>query len=306
MRARPDNSEIRTPTPPRDARILFEIAALLRMVFSYRSWRSACGNRFPWRAEIKIPEILQFSTLLTDRSVGKFRRSSKSCEGSLSEPLSNLAPPRQSGLSAPNSREKILEIGESLFASGGYSGVGMRQIATAVGLGKSSLFHHFPTKLALYGEVLDRVLERLERGLCDDAQHPGKTAEQLGHWIDSMIGMLAEDVSAARLMLRALVDEEPFPPFEFEPEGRELMSFEIRLERVIGRFRSLLEQGIADGVFRPVSIGDTIQTTIGAIVFHFASADLGEALIGEPVFSGTAVERRRREVSEFIRRGLLA
>jgi hypothetical protein len=68
----------------------------------------------------------------------------------------------------------------------------------------------------------------------------------------------------------------------------------------------LLAQGIADGVFRPVSIGDTIQTVIGAIVFHFASDDLGEALIGEPIFSGTAVERRRREVSEFIRRGLLA
>ena len=50
------NSEIRTPTPPRDAQILFEIAALLRMVFPYRGWRSACGNRFPWRAEIGIPE----------------------------------------------------------------------------------------------------------------------------------------------------------------------------------------------------------------------------------------------------------
>ena len=31
-----------------------------------------------------------------------------------------------------------------------------------------------------------------------------------------------------------------------------------------------------------------------------------EALIGEPIFSRTAVERRRREVSDFIRRGLLA
>ena len=224
----------------------------------------------------------------------------------MSEPLSNLVLPRQSDLSPPSSREKILEVGESLFASSGYSGVGMRQIATAVGLSKSALFHHFPTKLELYGEVLDRVIERLERGLCDDAQHPGKTAEQLDHWIDSMIGTLAEDVPAARLILRALVDEEPFPPFSLEPEERDQMSFEVRLDRVIDRFRSLLEQGIADGVFRPVSIGDTIQTTIGAIVFHFASGDLGEALIGEPIFSGTAVERRRREVSEFIRRGLRA
>lgn len=209
-------------------------------------------------------------------------------------------------LRTPSSRDKILEVAEPLFAAGGYSGVGMRQIATAVGLSKSSLFHHFSTKLVLYGEVLDRVLERLESGLCDDSHHPGQAADQLDHWIDALIRTLAEDAPAARLMLRALVDEEPFPPFEIDPVGRELMPFETRLDRIIDRFRSLLEQGIADGVFRPVSIGDTIQTTIGAIVFHFASGDLGEALIGEPIFSGTAVERRCREVSEFIRRGLLA
>ena len=209
-------------------------------------------------------------------------------------------------LAAPSSREKILEIAEALFAAGGFSGVGMRQIAAAVSLGKSSLFHHFPTKLELYGEVLDRVIGRLESALCDGDEHLGKAAEQLDHWIESLVGTLAEDAPAARLMLRALVDEEPFPRFELEPEDRERLPFEARLGRVIGRFRALLEQGIADGVFRPVSIGDTIQTTIGAIVFHFASGDVGEALIGEPIFSGTAVDRRRREVSEFIRRGLLA
>ena len=209
-------------------------------------------------------------------------------------------------LSEPSSKEKILEVAEALFAVSGFTGVGMRQIAAAVGLSKSSLFHHFTTKLELYGEVLDRVIERLEVGLCDEAEHLGMAAEQLDHWIDSLIGTLAEDTPAARLLMRALVDEEPFPPFELEPAARPLMPYEVRLARVMARFRALLERGIADGTFRPVSIGDTIQTSIGAIVFHFASGDIGEALIGEPIFSGTAVERRRREVSEFIRRGLLA
>ncbi len=219
----------------------------------------------------------------------------------MSEPLRS-----RNDLAAPSSREKILEIAEALFAAGGFSGVGMRRIAAAVSLSKSSLFHHFPTKLELYGEVLDRVIGRLESALCEGDEHLGKAAEQLDHWIESLVGTLAEDAPAARLMLRALVDEEPFPRFEFEPEDRERLPFEARLGRVIDRFRALLEQGIADGIFRPVSIGDTIQTTIGAIVFHFASGDVGEALIGEPIFSGTAVDRRRREVSEFIRRGLLA
>lgn len=209
-------------------------------------------------------------------------------------------------LAAPSSREKILEIAESAFAASGYGGVGMRQIASTVGLSKSALFHHFPSKLELYGEVLDRVIERVEWGLCGEDHHLGEPAEQLDHWIASIVGTLAESGPAARLLLRALVDEDPFPPIEFQPDGREPISFEVRLDRVIDRFRRLLEQGIEDGVFRPVSVGDAIQTTIGAIVFHFASGELGEALIGEPIFSGSAVERRRREVSEFIRRGLLA
>jgi AcrR family transcriptional regulator len=213
-------------------------------------------------------------------------------------------------LAAPSSREKILEVAESAFAASGYGGVGMRQIASSVGLSKSALFHHFPTKLELYGEVLDRVIERLEWSLSDragdEAAHSGEAAEQLDHWIASLVGTLAESRDAARLLLRALVDEDPFPPIEFQPDDRAPMPFEVRLERVIDRFRRLLEKGIADGVFRPVSVGDAIQTTIGAIVFHFASGELGETMIGEPIFSDRAVERRRREVSEFIRRGLLA
>lgn len=206
----------------------------------------------------------------------------------------------------PGSREKILETAESLFATGGYSGVGMRQIAAKVGLSKSSLFHHFPSKRALYGEVLDRVMERIEWGIDGATGAPTDPANELDRWIDSVVATLAEDVPSARLMMRALVEEEPFSSVELEEEERERMPFEVRLEQIIDGFRALLERGIAEGVFRPLSIGDAIQTTIGAIVFHFASGDFGEVLIGEPIFSGAAVERRRREVAEFIRRGLLA
>jgi len=209
-------------------------------------------------------------------------------------------------LEPPSSREKILEVAEALFAANGYSGVGMRQIASAVELGKSSLFHHFPSKLDLYGEVLDRVLERLEVALGEDDEVRGRVTERLEHWIESAVATMAEDPPAARLLLRSLVDEEPFPPLELAPAGREALPFERRLDRVINRFRALLEEGISEGVFRTVSIGDAIQTVIGVIVFHFASGDLGETLIGEEIFSGVAVERRRREVSEFIRRGLMA
>jgi AcrR family transcriptional regulator len=209
-------------------------------------------------------------------------------------------------LTVPHSSEKILESAESLFAASGYSGVGMRQLAVAVGLSKSSLFHHFPTKRELYAAVLDRALERMEEGLVPECEDGADPSTRLDRWIASIVGVLAEDAPMARLMMRALVDEEPFPALALDGSGREPMAFEVRLARILDRFRALLEAGIADGSFRPVSIGDAIQSTIGALVFHFASGDLGEALIGEPIFSRAAVSRRRREVSEFIRRGLVA
>ena len=62
---------------------------------------------------------------------------------------------------------------------------------------------------------------------CGGDPQPEKAVEELGHWIDSLVGTLAEDAPAARLLLRTLVDQEPFPPFEIEPEGRELMPFDV-------------------------------------------------------------------------------
>jgi AcrR family transcriptional regulator len=210
-----------------------------------------------------------------------------------------------------DSRDKILDVAEGLFAYGGYAGVGMRQLAATVGLSKSALFHHFSTKRELYADVLDRVLGRIEAGLDASTSAVGEApaAERLEVWIDAVVRTLSEDMPAGRLMMRALVDEEPFPAVLLSggPEaGRDLMSFELRLARIVARFRDLLSEGISSGVFRPVAIGDTILSVIGAVTFHFASGDLGEALIGESIFSRPAVERRRREVSEFIRRGLLA
>ncbi|MEM9174086.1 MAG: TetR/AcrR family transcriptional regulator [Myxococcota bacterium] len=218
-------------------------------------------------------------------------------------PTRDPVPPR-----APDSRDKILETAEGLFAIGGYVGVGMRELATTVGLSKSALFHHFPNKQELYSAVLDRSLVRIEAAV-NAVGTEGTPEEQLDAWIDAVVCTLSEDVPAGRLMMRALVDEEPFPAIVLQADAgldRELEDFELRLAGILERFGALLEAGVASGAFRPVSIPDTLLSVIGAITFHFSSGELGEALLGESVFSRSAVERRRREVAQFIRRGLMA
>ncbi len=200
------------------------------------------------------------------------------------------------------SRDKILDGAEARFARAGFGGVGMREVAAEVGLGKSSLFHHFATKNALYFEVIGRVLERIalrvEPALgCDVAP-----TERLRRTSDALVDALAEHPTSAPLLLRSLFEMYPLSD-DLPPEGEMV---DATLLRLIGRFQQLVRDGIDSGDFRDVSVPDATQTIIGAAVFHFASGEFGEQLFGgASLFSAEAVARRRRELREFFHRALV-
>ncbi len=205
-------------------------------------------------------------------------------------------------LAAQTSREKILEVAEALFARRGYAGVGIREVADAAGLGKSSLFHHFPSKLVLYSEVLNGVLRRFEERFQTALAPGGTPSERLDRWVDASIDGLAEHPPSARLLLRALIEDEDLPP---EADGQpELVTASQLIESILDQGIELIREGVAAGEFRPVSAAHTIQTLVGATVFHFASGEFGEGLIGHPLLSAEAVRRRREEVKNLLHQGL--
>ena len=86
---------------------------------------------------------------------------------------------------APSSRDKILDVAEELFARRGFSGVGMSEVADAVGLRKSSLFHHFRSKSQLYFEVQGRVLRRIRERLDPVVKLTADPMEKLDRLIDA-------------------------------------------------------------------------------------------------------------------------
>ena len=59
-------------------------------------------------------------------------------------------------------------------------------------------------------------------------------------------------------------------------------------------------------MFRPVSVPHTVQTLIGATVYHFASGPLGEDLLGHPLLSAQAVSRRKEELRNLLHQGIVA
>jgi AcrR family transcriptional regulator len=205
-------------------------------------------------------------------------------------------------LAVSPSREKILEVAEAHFARRGFSGVGLREVAVAAGLGKSSLFHHFESKAQLYFEVLERVLGRIQERLQPALAKPGSPLARLEAWIDALIDALAEHPATARLLLRGLVEEDDVP----EQPLPEAERAERRLGEILQDIHGLLHQGIEQGDFRKVSVPHTVQTLIGATVYHFASGEIGESILGRPLLSAEAVRRRKQELRNLLHQGLAA
>src|SRR5258708_23608397 len=61
-----------------------------------------------------------------------------------------------------DTRDRVLQVAQVLFAERGYRGTSLRDIAKRIGIKAPSLLHHFPSKQQLYLAVLDKMFESLE------------------------------------------------------------------------------------------------------------------------------------------------
>lgn len=200
-----------------------------------------------------------------------------------------------------SARDKILDAAEGLFARRGYAAVGMSEIAEAVGLSKSSLFHHFPTKAQLYAATADRILRVIEAALTSTLAAGGTPVERLDRWIDTIADLLGANQAYARLLLRSLFeDDELNGAFEEERAVNET------LHRVIGAATHLLREGMSSGAIRAASIPHTVQSLIGLLIYHFASGDFGTELLGRSINTPAEIRRRKDEIKALLHHGLVA
>lgn len=105
---------------------------------------------------------------------------------------------RPDGSDLPDTRERILDAAEALFAERGLAGTPVRDIARHVGLTPASLYNHFESKQALYEAVLDRGLRPLSELLDGlQARAGGEDAEAV---IDAIMAHLARHPRIPRLV----------------------------------------------------------------------------------------------------------
>ena len=198
------------------------------------------------------------------------------------------------------SRDKILDVAEALFARRGFAGVGLSEVAEGTGLGKSSLFHHFRSKAQLYAAVIGRILALIETTLLRALAGGGDPMARLDRLMDAFIDELAAHPTHARLLLRSLFEDD-----ELAGGLPEEQDANDTLRRITASMAQLLREGMTTGVFRLASVTHTLQSLIGITIYHFASGEFGDELVGRPVFFPAEVKRRKQEVRALLHGGLL-
>ena len=197
-------------------------------------------------------------------------------------------------------RDKILHVAEELFAQRGYAGIGLAEVADGVGLSKSSLFHHFPSKAQLYTAVMARILTDLEQEITKALALGGSPTKRLDRWIDTVIDVLAANPTYPGLLLRVLVEEAELP--SGLPDGKVAND---TMRRIGANVVRMLREGMDVGEFRRASAAHTLQMLIGATVHPLATGRFGEELIGKPMFSPEEITRRKVQVKAMFHHGLV-
>lgn len=198
----------------------------------------------------------------------------------------------------PTSRDRILDTAEALFARRGFEGVGLREVARLSELSKSALFHHFPTKIDLYAAVLERILGDV-LGCIADLPTTGGALARLRVLVETIVDTLAGSPTRAPLLLRTLFEADVL-------EGHETPVADAMLERILGTAMDIMREGVESGDLRPIPVPHALQAIVGMLVFHFASGELGDDVLGHPVYSAPEIRRFKQFAVSFIDSGLRA
>jgi len=203
-------------------------------------------------------------------------------------------------MAAMPSRERLLDAAEELFALRGFGGVGLAEVAQRAGLGKASLFHHFPSKAQLYCAVMARVLTTLDDALVRTLAEGGSPTARLERLSDTAIDVLASNQAYPRLLIRVLVEDSELP--SGLAQGKEAADALSRIGVTVLR---LLQEGMDVGEFRRSSAGHLLLSIIGAIVHPMATGRFGKDLVGGPLSEPKQLVRRKRDVKELLNAGII-
>lgn len=201
-----------------------------------------------------------------------------------------MAPAPESG----TTRTLILAAALRRFADQGFAATSLTEIADDVGIKRPSLLHHFPSKEALYREVL--VAELADwTSLVNVAVVGGSGGwEKAERVLVAAFEYFEKHSEFVRLTRREAID------------GGPMLSAELGavLRPMFDRAVEFLEREMDAGRLRRYDASQLLLTGYGAVLSYLSDAPFIGDLIGHDPLSPEALAARRRHVLDLLRAAL--
>ena len=105
-----------------------------------------------------------------------------------------------------DTRQRLLDIAEQLFAERGFYGVSIAAIASEVGFTKQGVLHYFNSKEKLYGAILQRISDDFQKQQTEAEQVFEEPKERLKLFYAALAEPTDTNTRRTRLLMRELLD----------------------------------------------------------------------------------------------------
>jgi TetR/AcrR family transcriptional regulator len=194
---------------------------------------------------------------------------------------------------AGSSRDRIVQAASVEFATRGFAGARVDQIAKRARINKAMLYYHFDDKSALYREILRELFESVARRL-REALTAGETPDER---LYEFIRIVADETAARPLYPRIWLRE-------MAEGGRHLDSSIVKaIAGILAVLSAIVAEGRARGTFRSVE-PLVVQMSIVAPLLLFAASAPIRRRFGSVVAGAAAVPREA--MVEYLERASIA
>jgi AcrR family transcriptional regulator len=200
----------------------------------------------------------------------------------------------EAATSGAGTRELILGAARHRFSEQGFGGASLTEIAEDVGIRRPSLLHHFPSKEALYEEVLRSDLADWETLVSEAVADPAAGWPQVERVVRAAFTFFEEHPDFVRLIRREALD------------GGPMLSEQLKvvLRPMFDRGVLFLEAQMDAGQLRRYDARQLLLTGYGAALSYLSDAPLIESLVDGDPLSPAALKARREHVLDVLRNAL--
>lgn len=196
-----------------------------------------------------------------------------------------------------DTRDRVLQVAQQLFAERGYRGTSLRDIAKRIGIKAPSLLHHFPSKQQLYVAVLDRMFQSIEDAANAIAWAKENRQERMRQAITDAIDFMVARPDFVRLLWMEMADESGV--------GRQVLK--RRMPPLFSTAVNFIFRGQREGEFRADVDPNHFMWSLNSITIgFFTTAAMLKRLWGVNLLEPTVIEQRKHEVIDMMERTLFA